>query len=300
METTNADRVVFPDDGLTKGDVVDYYRTVADRLLPYLSNRALTVERFPKGIGSKGFMQKNAPDHYPGELIRRHEVAKDGGTTTYPVIGSKQAIEFFANLGVITFHVPPAVVDESLRPDWIVWDLDPPEGRIDFVREAAQSLRAILDRFAIETMPMTSGSKGYHLRAKLRRTLDWGAVAKVARGTAALAVDQFPDLLTLAFRKSDRGERVFVDWLRNAPYSTSVAPWSLRARPGAPIATPLRWDEVSEIGPDDIRLDLVDQRLSADPWEGMQPLDLTSTVKSVEDSLRDAGITLEPFDRFRS
>ena len=301
VEITNADRVVFPDDGITKGDVVAYYTLVADRMLPFIAGRALTVERFPKGIGAKGFMQKNVPDHYPEALIGRHEVPKgEGGTTVYPVVDSAEAIAFYANLGVIAFHVPPALIDDELHPDWVVWDLDPPAGRVDLVRESASLLRSVLEAHEIPTVILASGSKGYHLRTRLEPSLTGNEVAGVARGTAALATAAHPDTMTLAFRKANRGDRVFVDWLRNAAYSTSVVPWSLRPRAGAPAAVPLSWEEVDSVEPDGFGLRSIQERLASDPWADTAPVDLTNAVETVEQSLSDAGIVLEPFDRFRS
>lgn len=301
MELTNADRVVFPEDGITKGDVFDYYHRVADRMLPYIAHRALTVERYPKGVGGEGFMQKNAPGHYPDDLIGRYEVARGGGgTTTYPVVRNTEGIAFFANLGAITFHVPPVTVDDPTHPDWIIWDLDPPEGRIDLVRQAAHALGAFIDGLGISTWVMTSGSKGYHLRTPLDGTADFATVANVARGTAALAVADHPHLLTLAFKKAERGDRVFVDWLRNAPLSTAVAPWSLRARKGAPVAVPLAWDEIDSMPPHGIGLRSVGERFDFDPWGDLEGIDLNNTAQVVKAAIDDAGIRLEPFDRFRS
>ncbi|HJS72176.1 MAG TPA: ATP-dependent DNA ligase [Acidimicrobiia bacterium] len=301
MEVSNADRVVFPDDGITKGDVVAYYESVAPKMLPFLANRALTVERFPRGTGSKGFMQKNAPEHFTDDVIDRHEVPKeDGGTTVYPVVHDAGAIPAFANLGVITFHVPPSTVDDDWHPDWVIWDLDPPNGAFGLVREAAQAMREVLAGFAIDTILMTSGSNGYHLRARLDPVADAEAVARVARGTSALASAAYPDQMTLAFRKADRGERVFVDWLRNAPYSTSVVPWSIRARPGAPVAVPISWEEIGDIDPNGIEMAEADDRFGLDPWKGLGPIDLTPMVEKVEEALAHAGVELEPFDRFRS
>jgi bifunctional non-homologous end joining protein LigD len=300
VEPTNADRIVFPDDGITKGDVYAYYQLVGPRLLPYLADRPLTVERYPKGLSAGGFMQKNAPDHYP-EFIGRYEVARGaGGATTYPVIRDGEGIAYFANLGAITFHAPPATVSNLTHPDWIIWDLDPPEGRTDLARRAAHVMGSLLEGFGIPTLVMTSGSKGYHLRAPLARTADFTTVADISRGTGALAAAAHPDLLTLAFRKIDRGHRVFVDWLRNAPLSTAVVPWSLRARTGAPIAVPLAWDEVDSVAPNAIGLASVADRFETDPWTGIEPLDLTDAANLVNAALQAAGIRLEPFDRFRS
>jgi bifunctional non-homologous end joining protein LigD len=300
MEVTHPDRVVFPDDGITKGEVVAYYQLVADRMLPFIAGRALSVERFPQGIGGKGFMQKNAPDHYPEDLVGRHEVPKEGGgTTIYPVVDSAEGVAYFANFGVITFHVPSVLIEDEEHPDWVIWDLDPPPDRVDLVREAAAALRSILEDHGIPTYPLASGSKGYHLRARLEPTLDIEDVAGLARGIAALAEAAHPDLMTVAFRKADRGDRVFVDWLRNSGRSTSVVPWSLRPRPGAPVAAPLSWKELASVAPDGIRLRTVDERLGADPWADQEPVDLAPEVETVERAVADAGIELEQFDRFR-
>lgn len=300
MDVSNADRVVFPADGITKGEVVAYYESVAEHMLPFVLGRALTVERFPKGIGEKGFMQKNAPDHLR-DVIDRHEVDKEGGgTTVYPVVRDPEAIAAFANLGVITFHVPPSTVADELHPDWVIWDLDPPKGSFELVRRAATLLREVLQGFGIETRLMTSGSNGYHLRAELEPTADSDTVAGIARGAAALAAEAYPDDMTLAFRKADRGDRVFVDWLRNAPYSTSVVPWSLRARSGAPVAVPLSWDELEQVDPNGVTMGQVAERLGHDPWAGLPVQDLTPVAALVDAALEDAGIELAPFDRFRS
>lgn len=301
MQVSNADRVVFPEEGFTKGDVVAYYESMADRMLPFMADRALTVERYPKGTADKGFMQKNAPDHFGSDLIDRHEVPKeDGGTTVYPVVRRVEAIAEFANLGVITFHVPPSTVSDENHPDWAIWDLDPPSGAFGIVRDAARQMREVLESFAVSTVLMTSGSNGYHLRARLDPVADAATVADVARGTAALAAAAHPDHLTLAFRKAERGDRVFVDWLRNSPYSTSVVPWSLRARSGAPVAVPLSWDELDAIDPNGVGLADIERRLDEDPWANIEVQDFAALAPIVEESLEEAGIELEAFDRFRS
>jgi bifunctional non-homologous end joining protein LigD len=300
VELTNAERVVFPEAGLTKGDVFAYYESVADAILPYLAGRALTVERFPKGLADQGFMQKNVPEHYP-DYIGRHSTPKqEGGTTVYPVVDGPEAISFFANQGVITFHVPPVLVHDLDHPDWVIWDLDPSNRDMASVRRAAHSMREVLEAHGVPTLPMTSGSRGYHLRARLRPTADAETVAEMARGVAVLAAAAHPDLLTVEFRKKNRGSRVFVDWLRNAPYATAVAPWSLRARPNAPVATPLTWEYVDSVDPDGITMADGIERSRHDPWEAAEPLDPADCISSVATALDEAGIELPPFDRFRS
>lgn len=301
MDVSHADRVVFPEDGITKGQVVAYYETVASRMLPFVLDRALTVERFPKGTGSKGFMQKNAPEHFSDGLIARFEVPKeDGGTTNYPVVLGEEAIAAFANLGVITFHAPPSTIEDVMHSDWLIWDLDPPSGRFDLARRAAHQLGDVLSGFDIDTILMTSGSNGYHLRARSEPALAADTAAGLARGTAALASAAHPESMTLAFRKKDRGDRVFVDWLRNAPYSTSVVPWSLRARTGAPVAVPIAWEELDEVDPNGVTLGSVEERFAVDPWKGHRGSDLAPVADRVQSTVSDAGIELEPFDRFRS
>ncbi len=301
MEVTHPERVVYPDDGITKGEVVGYYTKVARQMLPFIEGRALSVERFPQGIGGKGFMQKNAPDHYPEDLIGRHELPKEGGgTTVYPVVNTAEGVAFFANFGAITFHVPSVRIDGEDRPDWVIWDLDPPPDQVALVREAAAVMRSFLDGYGIATVLLASGSKGYHLRARLTPAVDLEAVGWIARGAAELAASSHEDLLTVAFRKADRNDRVFIDWMRNTGRSTSVAPWSLRPRSGAPVAAPLAWEELMSIAPDGVHLRTVDARLDVDPWSGLKPIDLTGVVERVDRDLADAGIKLEPFDRFRS
>ena len=300
MTITNPDRVLFPESGLTKADVADYYDAVSDRMLPYLSGRPLTVERYPKGIGAKGFMQKNRPSHAPS-FVGAVELDKKDGVTVYPVVDDRDGLGFFANLSAITFHVPTVTVIDDWHPDWVIWDLDPPEGGDDVVTAAAATMRSFLDGFGIETLLMATGSKGFHLRASIERTLDSAQVDRLARGTAVLAVEAHPDQLTTAFKKADRGGRVFVDWMRNMPRATSVAPYSLRPREQAPVAAPLAWDELRSLGPTGVTLRSIEERLSGpDPWRDPPRLDLSPIAERIETALDDAGITLEPFDRFRS
>ncbi|MGA7097744.1 MAG: ATP-dependent DNA ligase, partial [Acidimicrobiia bacterium] len=197
-------------------------------------------------------------------------------------------------------HVPPVRVEDEAHPDWVVWDLDPPPGRFDLVREAARRMRALLEGLDIRTMPLASGSKGYHHRARVAPGITIDRLSDMVRGTAELAAVRHDDLMTVAFRKSERGERVFVDWMRNTPRSTAVAPWSLRPRPTAPVASPLTWDELDDVAPDGVTLRNVDARLAQSPWASLEPVDLEPAATRVAQALDEAGIELEPFDRFRS
>ena len=300
MTITNPDRVLFPDSGLTKADVADYYEAVAGRMLPHLAGRPLTVERFPKGIDGQGFMQKNRPGHAP-ESIGAVELDKKDGVTTYPVVNDRDGLLFFANLSAITFHVPTVTEEDGLHPDWVIWDLDPPEGSDEQVAGAAKIMRDFLADLGIPTLLMATGSKGFHLRIPIERDLGARQVDRLARGAAVLAVAAHPNQLTTAFKKAEREGKVFVDWLRNMPRATSVVPYSLRPRKSGPVAAPLAWEELIELGPTGVTLESIDKRLDeANPWEGAPPVDLAPIALRVDAILDEAGIDLGPFDRFRS
>ena len=299
MTISNPDRVLFPEAGLTKADVAGYYDGVAERMVPHLEDRPLTVERYPKGVGEHGFMQKNRPSHAP-DFVGSVELDKKDGVTVYPVVNDGDGLRFFANLSAITFHVPTVTVGDDRHPDWVIWDLDPPEGSDDLVADAATTMRSFLEGFDLSTLLMATGSKGFHLRTPIERGVDAEQVSQLARATAALAAAAHPDLLTLAFKKADRQGRVFVDWLRNSPRATSVVPYSLRPKERAPLAAPLAWDELGR-GPAGVTLQSIEERLSADdPWAGADLVDLEPITAHVDAVLEKAGVTLEPFDRFRS
>ncbi len=299
MTIAHPERVLFPESGITKGDLVAYYDAVADRLLPRIAGRPLSVERFPRGIDHTGFMQKNRPSHAP-DNVGAVEMDKKDGVTVYPIVDDRDGLLFYANLSAITYHVPTVTVADPGHADWVIWDLDPPDYDDAIITPAAQAMRSFLADFGIETLLMGTGSKGFHLRVPIEPNLDVGQVDRLARSTAELAALAHPDLFTTAFKKKDRHGRVFVDWLRNTPHATSVAPYSLRPREPAPVAAPLAWEELS-LGPAGVTLRSIGDRLERpDPWVGATPQDLTAIASAVDAAAADAGITLEPFDRFRS
>ena len=302
LNVSNPDRVVFPDVGLTKGDVVRYYTTAAARMLPHLSGSPLTLERFPKGLSGGGFMQKNAGKHFP-ETIGRHEVPRRGGTTVYPVVYEAADIAYLANQGTLTFHAWTSRVSNPSHPVRLVIDLDPPTDSADSAREAAELVGEALRNLGLPSAPVATGSKGYHVVAPIAATTPYSDVATMAQGLAALLCTERSDLLTTEFRKVNRKGRVFVDWLRNAPGSTTVVPWSLRPRPHAPTAVPIGWADMDDTPPDRWSLNTVDERLgSPDPLAALMvdAPDATGAVAAVAGLLAEREIELEPFDRFRS
>jgi bifunctional non-homologous end joining protein LigD len=280
--TTHPERVLFPEDGITKGEIVEYYRRVAPVMVPHVQGRPLMLERYPEGIVGPGFYQKNISDHFP-PFVHRVEVAKEGGTLVHAVADDEDTLVYLANQGSLTFHVWTSRVDRLRQPDLVVFDLDPPARGSGFpvVRTAARRLRDVLQDLGLAPFLKTTGSRGLHVVAPLESGPDFEAVRAFAFAVAEILVAMDPGRLTTEVRKAKRGGRVFVDVLRNGYAQTVVAPYSVRARPGAPVSTPLDWEELSSgrLTPDRYTIRNVFRRLGAkvDPWSGMaeraRPLD---------------------------
>lgn len=316
IEVSNADRVVFPELPRTKGDVVEYYARIAERALPHLIERPLSIKRYPKGLSGPGFFQKNVPAHYPESMARfevprsreaskrhRDPDARRRDVTVYPIVSEPEHLPYLANQGAIELHVTTGRVAHIDRPDRVVLDLDPKPGAIALVRRAAHVVRAALAEHGLETVPMATGSKGYHLVAAIRPAIAADVLGLALQKFAALVTKEHEDTLTTAFRVANRGDRVFVDWLRNHPLATVVAPYSLRARPRATLAAPLTWDEIDTLAPDSFNIDDVERLLERPDSIGElaeNPADAAPFVQSVEAAFEYSGIELEPFDRFRS
>lgn len=272
MKLSNVGRLVFPADGITKGDVIAYYRDIAELMLPELRRRPLTIERFTGSIDSGGFYQKHAQKHYP-PWIERIEL---GGKTrvAYPLCDSTDALVYFANQGVITFHVMTCRAEAPLHPDEIVFDLDPPDDGFELVRTVARLLHDLLASLELPTFVKTTGSKGLHIVVPLDGAGAFDVVGDLGAAIAAHVCRAHPDLVTTEFYKADRRGRLFLDTMRNAPGSTVVAPYSLRPRAGAPLSAPIAWRDVDDpaLRPDGIRLRELRARLDAhgDPWRDLR------------------------------
>lgn len=266
-------KVLFPGAGFTKRNLADYYARVAGAMLPHLRDRPLTLQRFPDGIGESGFYQKDAPDHFP-DWIETATMRKEGGTVDYPLASDAAALRYFADQGCITPHVWLSRKDRPDHPDRLVFDLDPPdESDFDGVRRAARDVRDLMRGIGLEPHVMTSGSRGLHVWIALDREAAFDDVRAFARDAAALLARRHPDRLTVEHRKAKRGGRIFLDTLRNAYAQTAVAPYAVRARPGAPVATPLDWDELgaSGMGPQRYTIGNLFRRLGRkeDPWRAI-------------------------------
>ncbi|MFE9448547.1 non-homologous end-joining DNA ligase [Streptomyces sp. NPDC006739] len=267
-------KVLFPGGGnakeYTKGDLADYYRAVAPFMLPHLRGRPLMLERHPDGLDSPRFMQKNTPDHYP-EWITRAEVAKEGGTVTHVVCDDTATLLFLADQACLTVHRWLSRTGGLDYPDRLVFDLDPPGEDFAPVREAARWIGELLDDLGLPSAPMTTGSRGVHLVVPLNGHHDFDEVRQFAHDVAEVAAAAHPDRLTTAARKKDRGDRLYLDVQRNGYAQTAVAPFTVRARPGAPVAVPVSREQLDDPALDARRwtiADAVDQART-DPWAGL-------------------------------
>jgi bifunctional non-homologous end joining protein LigD len=272
VELTNVDRIVFPDLGIAKKEVLDYYYRVADLMLPELRDRPLTMERFTKPVTSGGFFQKHAQKHYPPWIDR---VVIGGKTTVeYPIANSAAALVYFANQGGVAFHIWTSRTTDLDHPDLVVFDLDPPDGKFDLVVQVAKLLHELLDDLGLPAFVKTTGSKGLHVVVPVDGVATYAQVNELLQAVAKLLCGRFPELVTLEFYKKDRKGRLFFDTLRNVAGATFVAPWSLRGRPGAPISAPLTWPELDDpkLRANSIGLRDFQARFDAhgDPWYGFR------------------------------
>ncbi len=243
VETSNEDKVLFPDAGITKGELIDYYEQAWDFMRPFLRDRALVMQRFPDGIAEDGFYQKQVGEHFPA-WIRTTTVAKQGGEQDLVVCDRKAALAYLANQACVTPHLWLSRVDRPDRPDQLVVDLDPPGRDFEPVRRAALACRQLLEELELPSFVKTTGSKGLHVLVPLDRRQDFDGVRAFAHDAMELLAARHPDALTTEQRKEKRRGRLYLDVGRNAYAQTAVAPYAVRALPEAPVATPLDWDEV--------------------------------------------------------
>ncbi len=267
---SHPDKVLFPDDGVTKEDLARYYADVADRMLPWLRDRPVTMVRYPDGLGGPRFFQKNAPSYFP-DWIRRVEVAKEGGTVTHAVCDKPATLVYLANQACIEIHAFTSRVDKLSRPDQMVFDFDPPDDkRFADVRRAALWARDLLDDLGLPSFVRTSGGRGLHVHVPLTRRADFDPVREFARRAADVLARRHPDVITTEQRKDKRGMRIYADVMRNAYAQTVAASYGVRARPGAPVATPLSWAEVEDdaLEPGRFTMATVRARLDSgdEPW----------------------------------
>lgn len=259
---THPDKVLWPQPGFTKADLHAYYEAVADRLLPHLRGRPLTLKRFNSGVDAEGFFQKHLPGSAPAS-VRRHEVwtPTSQRTVAYPLADDVDDLRWFAQQNALELHPWFSRVDRPERADILAFDLDPP-GEGSAVWRAALQLRAVLDELGLTSLVKTSGKRGLHLYVPIERRYGFGELRGIALAVARMCADRHPDDLTVEMRKAERDGRLLIDWSRAGPSQTLVAAWSPRAHPAGTVSMPLDWSEVDE------RLDPTAFTLATAPGRG--------------------------------
>jgi bifunctional non-homologous end joining protein LigD len=270
VQLSNVDKLFFPAAGLSKGDVIAHYREVAEKMVPHLAGRPLTMRRYPDGIDGSGFFQKDASDHFPDWLRIEELPQRQGGTIHHVVCDDAATLVYLANQATIEFHIWLSTVDDLEHPDRLVIDIDPPPGvPVRVLRDVARRLAALYREVGLTPYVQATGGRGFHVAAPLDRSADYEETRELSLALADHVAARDPDLLTTAQRKDKRGDRIFLDVNRNAYGQTFVAPYSLRARPSAGVATPLTWDELRRTEPDGFTPARVARRRKADPWSDM-------------------------------
>jgi len=265
--------VLFPDDGITKGDLAKYYETVAPVMLPHLGGRPITMERYPNGINAKGFWQKDVSKGFPAWL-QRVEVPKKDGVVHHPIVTDVRSLLWITNQNTVTQHVWGSRAPNLDYPDVCVFDLDPSTEDLESVRAAAIGLRDLLAKLGLPSWIKTSGSKGFHIVVPIDGKTPIGTVAHFANSVGTMFVKLAPDRLTQEFSKVDRRGRIYVDTGRNGYSATFAAAYTVRAKPGAPVSAPCTWEEVErgEVNPRTFTLRNMPERLTkvGDLWAEMR------------------------------
>lgn len=270
---TSPDRVVYPETGITKSDVADYYRAVSRWMLPELLRRPLSLVRCPDGVAGQCFFQKHHADSL-GEHVQSITLREVGGQGEYLYVDDLEGVLELVQMNALEFHVWGARTDEVEKPDRLVFDLDPDEGiEWNALKAAARDLRDRLAELRLRSWVRLSGGKGVHVVAPIRPGPDWTQVKAFCDAFAGSMVARAPERYIATASKAAREGLIFIDWLRNTRGATSVASWSLRAKPGATVAMPLTWEELGRVrqaGSFDLRKALRRSRnLKRDPWHAM-------------------------------
>jgi bifunctional non-homologous end joining protein LigD len=247
IKVSNIDKLFFPGDGITKGDVIEYYQKIAKFMLPHIIERPLMVQCFPDGINGRNYYQQNALDYFPTWIKRIKVNKKNGGFVEHVICDSAATLVYLTDQGCFTPHVWLSQVSSLNNPDRMIFDLDPANNGFENVRFAARVLRELLEQeLQLETFVMTTGSRGLHIVAPLDGRQEFDEVRSFARNIAEILVQRYPGQLTTEMRKEKRKGKLFVDTNRNAFGQTAIAPYAIRPKPGAPVAAPIEWGELSD------------------------------------------------------
>jgi bifunctional non-homologous end joining protein LigD len=273
FDTSNESKLLFPESGITKGDLIAYYRAIAPVMLPHTRDRPIVMHRYPDGIGAPGFYHKATPAYFPS-WIRTVTVRKEGGQVRHVLANDGATLAYLANQACITPHTWLSRRDALRSPDQLIIDLDPPSPQgFRGACEAATALRTLLGELQLPCFVKTTGSRGLHVLVPLDATATYARTHAFARDLARLLAHRYPDRLTTQVRKRERSERLYLDTGRNAYAQTAVPAYAVRARPGAPVATPLDWSELEDPKLDARRYHIrnIMKRLARkrDPWRAL-------------------------------
>jgi len=249
VDVKNREKIYFPEAGITKGDLIEYYDKIAGSLLTFIKDRPLTLRRFPDGIREEGFYQKEMPDYFPDWIPSAEIKKKDGGTLQQIICNNKATLVYLVNQGTISFHPWLSTTAALNKPNKLVFDLDPPKGNFELVLRAAKLLRKFLeDELDLTAFVMTTGSEGLHVVSPVRTEKGYEQVRSFTKKVASYIARQQPDIFTVEMRKNKRKGRLLIDYMRNSYGQTSIPPYSARALEGAPVAAPLEWEELDKKG----------------------------------------------------
>ena len=287
VRITSPNKVFFPERGETKLDLVHHYIRVAEPLMRTMGNRPTLMQRFPEGAEGPSFFQKRVPKGTPDWVDTTIVSTPNGTTSNAMVVRDVAHIAWAVNIGCLGFHPWPYLVEDPEHTDELRLDLDPQPGT-DFadIRRAAWELKALLDEAGIRSYPKTTGNRGLHVYVRLEPRWDSYEVRSAAVAVARELERRRPDILTAAWWKEERGERVFLDYNQNAPHKTVFGAWSVRARPGGQVSAPIGWDELDDVHPDDLTIASVRERVErgGDPWRDIndQPQSLEPLLEMHE------------------
>jgi bifunctional non-homologous end joining protein LigD len=267
VEISNPDKELFPD-GLTKAELARYYERIAETMLPHVRGRPVHMQRFPEGIEGEEIQQKQAPDYFPEYVKRARVRRRRGGSVEHVVIENAETLVYLADQACITPHVWLSRIEELDNPDQLIFDLDPPGNDLIPLRDAARALRELLQEVGLAAFLKTTGSRGLHVVTPLDRSSGFDETRAFARELAAFLAEREPKRFTVEQRKEKRRGRLYLDTARNAYAQTAVAPYAVRALPGAPVACPLDWREVGRVEPRQFTVRNIARRLARkqDPW----------------------------------
>jgi bifunctional non-homologous end joining protein LigD len=244
IEFSHLDKILFSQKGITKEDLISYYKDIASMALPYYENRPLTTHRCPEGIDKQCFIQKKIPEYFP-KWIDHYKLSKEGGHIEQVLINNEATLIYLANQDCIAFHLALSKIDKIQYPNYLIFDLDPSIDDIILLKDVTKKVKDLIDLLDLKGFITTTGSRGFHIYVPLKREFTFKKVRDFAKNFAAYLAQKYPEEITIEQRKEKRGKRIFLDFGRNSYGMSMIAPYSIRALENAPIATPLHWDELA-------------------------------------------------------